>query len=298
MPIVQSTIIAIAIMSFLAASSPAQENRKTTNSQTQASHARAAAVHQIFMAKCVQCHGPQLAKPKGKFGYVLDLARLSANPDLLVPSKPDESRLWEMINNDEMPPEEAKAGPLTHEEKAAIQSWIAAGAPAPEAADASANSTVSEGTIGDPPVASFPKRVLSWLGRFHILTVHFPIALILAAMAGEAWFWWLGSTRPSPAVRFCILLGAPSAIAAIILGWLHAWAGFGASSPEALFLHRWIGTLAGIWLIAILYWSEKDSQVGRRTNVFRALLLIGCLLIGLSGHLGGTLVHGKDFFDF
>ena len=26
----------------------------------------------VFAAKCAVCHGPELAKPKGRFGYVLD----------------------------------------------------------------------------------------------------------------------------------------------------------------------------------------------------------------------------------
>ena len=31
-------------------------------------------VHAIFEAKCVDCHGPDMPRPKGKFGYVLDEA--------------------------------------------------------------------------------------------------------------------------------------------------------------------------------------------------------------------------------
>jgi len=31
----------------------------------------------VFALKCAGCHGPNLAKPKGRFGYVLDLARVA-----------------------------------------------------------------------------------------------------------------------------------------------------------------------------------------------------------------------------
>src|SRR5262249_37890097 len=47
-------------------------------------------VRGIFSAKCSQCHGPNLVKPKGKFGYVQDLERMAANPKILVPFKPAE----------------------------------------------------------------------------------------------------------------------------------------------------------------------------------------------------------------
>src|SRR5262245_43968270 len=49
-----------------------------------------AEVRAVFAAKCASCHGAHLAKPRGKFGYVLDLARVAANPKFVVPSQPDD----------------------------------------------------------------------------------------------------------------------------------------------------------------------------------------------------------------
>ena len=89
----------------------------------------AAAVLAVFSVKCAECHGPQLAKPEGRFGYVLDLRRVANNPELVVPSAPDESELWEHVRRDEMPPADAPNGPLSIAEKDAIRAWIAAGAP-------------------------------------------------------------------------------------------------------------------------------------------------------------------------
>src|SRR5579859_7777873 len=90
----------------------------------------AAEVHAVFSAKCAGCHGPNLAKPKGRFGYVLDLARVAANPEIVVPSFPDESEMWELVRREEMPPADAPTGPLSQEQKELIKAWIAAGAPA------------------------------------------------------------------------------------------------------------------------------------------------------------------------
>src|SRR5690348_2508696 len=84
----------------------------------------------IFAAKCAGCHGADLAKPKGRFGYVLDLARVAANPEMVVPAFPDESEMWDLVRLGEMPPEDSPTGPLSQEEKEVIRSWIAAGAPA------------------------------------------------------------------------------------------------------------------------------------------------------------------------
>ena len=45
----------------------------------------------VFAATCASCHGPDLAKPKGRFGYVLDLQRIASNPEIVIPGRPDES---------------------------------------------------------------------------------------------------------------------------------------------------------------------------------------------------------------
>jgi mono/diheme cytochrome c family protein len=84
----------------------------------------------IFAAKCAGCHGANLVKPRGRFGYVLDLARVAANPEMVVPFFPDESELWELVRRGEMPPADAPTGPLSNEQKELIRAWIAAGAPA------------------------------------------------------------------------------------------------------------------------------------------------------------------------
>jgi hypothetical protein len=66
--------------------------------------------------------------------------------------------------------------------------------------------------------------------------------------------------------------------------------------PQILSLHRWTGTAAALWAIGAVLLSERDERMGIRSHWFRAWLLIGMLLIGASGHLGGVLVHGENYF--
>ncbi|HEX8295006.1 MAG TPA: hypothetical protein VF593_01800, partial [Chthoniobacteraceae bacterium] len=93
----------------------------------------AARVYRIFEAKCLDCHGAQLARPKGKFGYVLDLQRVAENEDWVVRGSGKESELYELVFTDEMPGEDADVPPLTPDEKEAVKRWIDLGAPAPVA---------------------------------------------------------------------------------------------------------------------------------------------------------------------
>src|SRR6267142_2626637 len=62
-------------------------------------------VHDILEAKCIDCHGPELPRPKGRFGYVLDLKRVAENPDYIERGHPEKSELFKMVFNDEMPGE-------------------------------------------------------------------------------------------------------------------------------------------------------------------------------------------------
>ena len=80
----------------------------------------------IFAAKCLDCHAADLPKPKGKFGYALDLGRIAANPKMVIPGNLEKSELYQMIINNEMPGK--KSGlVLTAAEKETIGRWIEAG---------------------------------------------------------------------------------------------------------------------------------------------------------------------------
>ena len=76
-----------------------------------------AEVRAIFEAKCLDCHGSELPRPKGKFGYVLDLKRVAANPKYVVPGHPEKSDLYDLVFHDDMPGEDANVPALTKDER-------------------------------------------------------------------------------------------------------------------------------------------------------------------------------------
>lgn len=140
-------------------------------------------------------------------------------------------------------------------------------------------------------------HLLQWVGHFHVVIVHFPIALLIGAAVAEAIGCFKAPGFFMPVVRFCLIFGALGAIAAGALGWIEAAAEFRGDASTPLALHRWIGTIAVSWAVALAIASEFEARRGRRTNWFRAMLFAGALLVGLAGHFGGLLVHGDHFFD-
>jgi uncharacterized membrane protein len=249
-----------------------------------------AQVQAIMAVKCAECHGRGGSR---RAGMTLNLQELATRSSLVVPFQPDSSRLWELVRDGKMPDEGSQAGPLTAAEKEVIHTWIASGAPSPTS---QAQVVETEGSPG----ATLPlgRRLLAWLGKFHVLVIHFPIALLVTAAASELGCAWLGSQRPSPVVRVCALLGAAAAGIAVVLGWLHADMGGLGGGSEMLLAHRWLGTAAGLWAVALVLWSELESRRGRRSWPFRIYLCLGALLVGATAHVGGILVHGEQFLDW
>jgi hypothetical protein len=79
----------------------------------------------LLSEHCLDCHGAKTRKGG------LDLSRRAAllaggkTGKVLSPGKPDESRLWDLVRRDKMPPRK----PLNVAQKAALRDWIAAGVP-------------------------------------------------------------------------------------------------------------------------------------------------------------------------
>jgi uncharacterized membrane protein/mono/diheme cytochrome c family protein len=258
-----------------------------------------AQVRSIFLAKCSECHGRSLSRPRAGL-YLHDLGQLAANPEWVVPREPEKSYLWTLLRDDDMPAKGAKAGPLNQQEKEVVRAWIAAGAPVPQSSIVPSSGAKSDELPGTAaPAPPLPIRLFPWLGRFHVLVIHFPIALLLAAAFGELITVLRGDQAMRPAVRICVLLGATGALAAAALGWLHAdVGGHGSAAGGILRLHRWLGTSASLVAVAIALACEWDHRRGRRSLLFRILLFSGAALTALTGHFGGLMVHGHAFLDW
>jgi uncharacterized membrane protein/mono/diheme cytochrome c family protein len=250
-------------------------------------------VREIFATKCTSCHGADLVKPKGRFGYVLDLRRVASNPEMVIPERPTESELWVLVQRDEMPPPGSPRGTLTPAQKEVIREWIVAGAP-----EATLPVVQSEPTGGSALEIASADRILRFLGKFHLLLLHFPLALVLAAGFGEALSVWRRDSIPSESVRFCLWVGALAAIPTVGLGWLHASAGNGVGAPQILMAHRWLGTTAAAWLVMTAIFAERDARRGSRSLRVRLLLVSGVLVTTITAHFGGLLTHGRDFFNY
>jgi uncharacterized membrane protein len=257
-------------------------------------------VRDIFERKCLDCHGPELPRPKGKFGHVLDLKRVAENPEYVVRGDPEKSDIYVMVRDDEMPGEDASVPPLTPAEKETVRRWVEIGAPheLPGAEKEQPAVSVSEVTA---PVMPTWKRAIRWIGRFHPVSTHFPVALMYVAVLAEAFAWWTRRESWLQTVRFLVVLGALGAMATASLGWINAsFTSYVGSSVAILKWHRWLGTLTAIWTVvcAVLVVIAECREGSAERQRFRGALLIGAALVGVTGFLGSALIYGLDHYSW
>ena len=130
-----------------------------------------------------------------------------------------------------------------------------------------------------------------FIGRFHLLTIHFPIALILLVPVLEL----AGKNRHFSELRssvdFVLALATFSAIAAAILGWCLARSG-GYSGPLVT-QHMW----GGVFVAALcwLCWTLHERFPGQRLDwiySFGLVIIVG--LVSWTGYRGGQLSQGEN----
>ena len=247
-------------------------------------------VHAIFQVKCVECHGSDLPRPKGKFGYVLDLARVAANPKMIAPSKPEQSEFYQMLVHNEMPDPKGSSPPLTRDEKDIVKYWIEAGAPA----------NVSQVSQNAAPRLTLRQRIVRYLGQFHPPATHFPIALLIVALPAELMWRLTRKDSWKETVRFCVMLGATAAAVAATLGWCDAaFSNFRGTSAQILAWHRWFGTATAVWAVLVatlLQFADRSGSPLRVRGYFRLTLVIGVILVSVAGYLGASLISGLHHF--
>jgi uncharacterized membrane protein/YHS domain-containing protein len=142
-----------------------------------------------------------------------------------------------------------------------------------------------------------PEERVPWLGRVHPVLVHFPIAGLLLALLG---FVLHAATRRAEFAAADVgplAVGALSSVAAVITGNIAEDAlRFGPRLHEIAERHEALSTtmmILSLGLLALRGWCWRGLR-GPWWWVYGAGLLAACVLVGVTGYLGGSLVHGPE----
>ena len=178
-----------------------------------------------------------------------------------------------------------------------------------DAADTKDDAAEAERTKSDMP--SRRERVLRFFGRLHPVVVHFPIALLSVGALLEIVWVLFGKrrSRPSMSALVCVVFGALGAAVAAWYGWLNAdFEPYGRGVAFTLRIHRWLGistaSLAAIAMVAgvgAVLKARAATVVAKKmdagTAVYRVALVLAAIGVAITGHFGGELVYGSDYFS-
>lgn len=99
----------------------------------------------ILQARCFKCHGDEMRKASLDLRRRFTILKGGDGGPAIVPGKPEESTLFEMIEKREMPPKEED--PLDKKQIEVLRRWIAAGAPIKGQTEAPLEVTDAEETV-------------------------------------------------------------------------------------------------------------------------------------------------------
>jgi len=145
-----------------------------------------------------------------------------------------------------------------------------------------------------PPDGQAHGNLGQFLGRFHPLIVHLPIALILLVPVLEI----AGSRGRRPEFRtaaaFVLALAFITALASACDGWLLAWSG--AYSGPLVARHMRGGVIfAGLCLLALGVRLQFRSGLG---SFLYGILLAGTVAVmAWTSHQGGQITHGDNYLS-
>jgi len=143
-------------------------------------------------------------------------------------------------------------------------------------------------------------HILGWvthfLGRLHPLLVHFPIGLLVVALFLETLT--LNGKRPGlrEGINWLIYIGALSALASALLGYLLYQAED--YQGQTLDFHLAFGLLTAILslLTASLLYRQQQNKFPKLI-AYRSSLVLTVLCLTIAGHLGANLTHGENYLS-
>lgn len=145
---------------------------------------------------------------------------------------------------------------------------------------------------GQPTVKHFGGRPLTWtqwVGSFHFIFLHFPLALIAMTAISEFLFNWFQRPIFDYAARFMLIAAAVFSLPTALLGLTYSYtASYSGILADFVWWHMWFGISTAVFSIIVAFLLER---LGRSKFYFTSLFLL-FLLVNITGYLGGGMTFG------
>jgi uncharacterized membrane protein len=132
--------------------------------------------------------------------------------------------------------------------------------------------------------------VLDLVRAVHPATVHFPIALLIAAAVTEVLLIFRPEFDLKRSVRLMVYFAAIGTVAAAVFGWLHT--GMWLGGEAVMQRHRSVGTGLAVLSVGLAWLVSRPDDAGR--TMLRIGLLVAAIVVVIQGYWGAELSHGPN----
>jgi uncharacterized membrane protein len=126
----------------------------------------------------------------------------------------------------------------------------------------------------------------------HVVLIHFPIALFVAAVTFDYVAQWRKNQALAAAAYFNLLLAAISTVPVVASGLVAwQWALEGQKIKGILLMHLILGCISSVlvWLVFWIHWRVRRLPERSLPKYRLPIEALAVLIVGLTGHLGGFL---------
>jgi len=137
-------------------------------------------------------------------------------------------------------------------------------------------------------------KIIHWLGRYHLVILHFPIALVVMTAISELLFYWYGSPLFDQAARFMIIAAAITAIPTALFGLALGYdAHYNGMLVNIFWWHRFWGLFTAVMIVVTASLRELHVRKGWETLKLYHICLVAIFIsVSLTGFLGGEMTFG------
>ncbi|NGX59055.1 MAG: hypothetical protein KR126chlam3_00199 [Chlamydiae bacterium] len=161
----------------------------------------------------------------------------------------------------------------------------------PSHVENSTENKISDMESSEPSEEESSVKIIRWLSKFHPISSHFPIVLIIMAGIAELLFFLAPSPTYSYSSRFMIIAGAISAIPVILLGLAYGIEFESNSSSltlEIFWWHRFCGISTGILACTTATMKELNfRKILVNSHWYLISLCITIIFVLITAYLGG-----------
>ncbi|MBX7066596.1 MAG: hypothetical protein K1X28_05145 [Parachlamydiales bacterium] len=140
-----------------------------------------------------------------------------------------------------------------------------------------------------------PESWIQWLGGFHLLLLHFPIALIWFTGFSDLMYRWMKNPIYSAMSRITLIAAAILTIPTAIFGLMLKFTSTFEGADEALIFYHLIAGIITMGLALIVVWIRESTGFSKIYGIAFILLLIS---VSITGYLGGSVSFGPEVMYF